>query len=104
MREEGVHIEAICGGKGFCGKCKVILEKGKIEIKSTIPDKLLSKAELENGYYLACMVRLVEDCVFTIPAESRIENPKILISTELEIPNLTSGSQVSPEIKGQFEQ
>ncbi|MFA9435986.1 MAG: ASKHA domain-containing protein [Candidatus Bathyarchaeota archaeon] len=88
MREEGVHIEAICGGKGFCGKCKVILEKGKIEKKSTIPDKLLSKAELENGYYLACMVRLVEDCVFTIPAESRIENPKILISTELEIPNL----------------
>ncbi len=30
MREEGVHIEAICGGKGFCGKCKVILEKGKV--------------------------------------------------------------------------
>ena len=88
MREEGVHIEAICGGKGFCGKCKVILEKGKVEKKSTIPDKLLSESELANGYYLACMVRLVEDCVFTIPAESRIENPKILISTELEIPKL----------------
>jgi uncharacterized 2Fe-2S/4Fe-4S cluster protein (DUF4445 family) len=86
MREEGVHIEAICGGKGFCGKCKVILEKGKVEKKSTIPDKLLSEEELANGFYLACMVRLVEDCVFTIPAESRIENPKILISTELEIP------------------
>jgi len=89
MREEGVHIEAICGGKGFCGKCKVILEKGKVEKKSTIPDKLLSEAELANGFYLACMVRLVEDCVFTIPAESRIENPKILINTELEIPELT---------------
>lgn len=88
MREEGIHIEAICGGKGFCGKCKVILEKGKVKKKSTIPDKLLSDAELENGYYLACMVILVEDCVFTIPAESRIEDPKILISTELEIPEL----------------
>ncbi len=88
MREEGVHIEAICGGKGFCGKCKVILEKGKVEKKSTIPDKLLSEAELANGFYLACMVRLIEDCVFTIPAESRIENPKILINTELEIPKL----------------
>ena len=88
MREEGVHIEAICGGKGFCGKCKVILEKGKVEKKSTIPDKLLSEVELANGFYLACMVRLVEDCVFTIPAESRIENPKILINTELEIPEL----------------
>jgi len=88
MREEGVHIEAICGGKGFCGKCKVILEKGKVEKKSLIPDKMLSDEELENGFYLACMVRLVEDCTFTIPAESRIENPKILISTELEIPEL----------------
>lgn len=88
MREEGVHIEAICGGKGFCGKCKVILEKGKVKKKSTIPDKLLSEAELENGYHLACMVSLIEDCVFTIPAESRIEDPKILISTELEIPEL----------------
>ena len=88
MREEGVHIEAICGGKGFCGKCKIILEKGKVEKKSLIPDKMLSEEELENGFYLACMVRLVEDCTFTIPAESRIENPKILISTELEIPEL----------------
>lgn len=88
MREEGVHIEAICGGKGFCGKCKIILEKGTVEKKSTIPDKMLSEEELENGFYLACMVRLVEDCTFTIPAESRIENPKILISTELEIPEL----------------
>ncbi len=87
MREEDVHIEAICGGKGFCGKCKVILEKGKVEKKSTIPDKMLSEEELDGGYYLACMVRLVEDCVFTIPTESRIENPKILINTELEIPN-----------------
>ena len=87
MQEEGVHIEALCGGKGFCGKCKVILESGKVEKKSTIPDKMLSEEELDGGYYLACMVRLVEDCVFTIPTESRIENPKILINTELEIPN-----------------
>ena len=87
MREENIHIEAICGGKGFCGKCKVILENGKVEKKSTIPDKMLSEEELDNGYYLACMVRLVEDCIFTIPAESRIENPKILINTELEIAN-----------------
>ena len=28
MQEEGVHIEALCGGKGICGKCKVILEEG----------------------------------------------------------------------------
>jgi len=85
MREEGIHIEALCGGKGFCGKCRVILERGRVEKRSTTPDKLLSEDELAHGYHLACMVRLVEDCEFTIPAESRVDHPKILISGELEI-------------------
>ena len=43
MREEEVRIEALCGGKGQCGKCKVILEKGLVEKISTIPDKFLSE-------------------------------------------------------------
>jgi uncharacterized 2Fe-2S/4Fe-4S cluster protein (DUF4445 family) len=88
LQEEGIHIEALCGGKGICGKCKVILEKGKIEKRSVIPDKLLSQEELDSRYHLACMVRLIEDCEFTIPFESRIESPKILISTELKIPEI----------------
>lgn len=90
LQEDGIHIEALCGGKGICGKCKVILEKGKVEKRSTIPDKLLSQEELESGYHLACMVKVIEDCEFTIPLESRIENPKILISTELKIPKIKS--------------
>ena len=88
LQDEGIYIEALCGGKGICGKCRVILDKGRIEKRSSIPDKLLSHEELEAGYYLACMVRLVEDCEFTIPLESRVENPKILISTELKIPEI----------------
>ena len=85
MREAGIHIESLCGGKGQCGKCKVILQRGKVEKISTTPDKFLSAAELEQGYHLACMVRLMGDCEFTIPTESRIESPKILLSAELEI-------------------
>ena len=85
MRDEGIRLEVLCGGKGLCGKCKVILEDGRVEKVSTTPDKFLSQEELDNGYHLACMVRLIEDCIFTIPAESRIENPKILISSEMEL-------------------
>jgi len=93
LREAGIRIESICGGKGKCGKCKVILERGEIEKIDTEPDKLLSPQELEEGYHLACMVRLLDDCVFTIPAESRIESPKILLSAELKIDELDPSSR-----------
>jgi uncharacterized 2Fe-2S/4Fe-4S cluster protein (DUF4445 family) len=86
MRDEDIRIEALCGGKGQCGKCKVILERGNVKKKSSTPDKFLSSEELEQGYYLACMVELIEDCEFTIPAESRIENPKILLSSKMDLP------------------
>jgi len=93
MRDEDIHIESLCGGKGLCGKCKVILEKGRIQKKSTAgSDKLLSKEEIEQGYHLACMVRLLEDCTFTIPTESRIDNPKILLSAQLQLPELKTST------------
>jgi uncharacterized 2Fe-2S/4Fe-4S cluster protein (DUF4445 family) len=85
MREAGIRIESLCGGKGLCGKCKVVHESGDIRKISRTPDKFLSHDELTGGYYLACMVRLLGDCVFTIPTESRIDNPKILLSAELAI-------------------
>ncbi len=93
MREAGIRIESLCGGKGLCGKCKVILEKGRVEKRSTTPDKFLSQDELDAGYYLACMVRLVEDCTFTIPTESRIDNPKILLNAELSLDKLDPSSR-----------
>lgn len=85
MREAGIWIESLCGGKGQCGKCRVIHESGEYEKISKEPDKFLSEKELEEGYLLACMVRVKGDCVFTIPTESRIDQPKILISTELKL-------------------
>ena len=93
MRREEIRIESLCGGKGECGKCKVILEKGKIKKKSTLPDKLLHPNEIREKYYLACMVTILDDCVFTIPMESRIENPKILLNTEISIQKLDPPSQ-----------
>jgi uncharacterized 2Fe-2S/4Fe-4S cluster protein (DUF4445 family) len=30
-RDLGVGVESICGGKGTCGKCKVVIQKGFFE-------------------------------------------------------------------------
>ncbi len=88
MRDAGIRIESLCGGKGMCGKCKVILESGEVKKVSKTPDKFLSQAELDKGYYLACMVRVQGDCTFTIPTESRIDSPKILLTAEVDLGEL----------------
>jgi len=85
LREAGIRIESLCGGKGLCGKCKVIHERGDMEKVSKTPDKFLSSEELAGGYHLACMVRLMGDCTFTIPTESRVDSPQILLSAELTV-------------------
>jgi len=80
LRESGIRIESLCGGKGSCGKCRVILESGKVEeIGSKLEDHLTIE-ERNMGYSLACSIKLQGDTVFTIPSESRIQNPNILVS------------------------
>jgi uncharacterized 2Fe-2S/4Fe-4S cluster protein (DUF4445 family) len=93
IREAGIRIRSICGGEGECGTCKVILNKGKVSHVSTKYEKWLSPQELNDGYHLACQTRVQSDCEFTIPVESRIASPKILISIEMSIDKLDPASK-----------
>lgn len=81
LRTAGIVIEGICGGKGTCGKCRVILTKGTCDVAPEAATGCrLTQKERDEGYRLACQVRLVADAEFTIPVESRIESPQILIT------------------------
>jgi uncharacterized 2Fe-2S/4Fe-4S cluster protein (DUF4445 family) len=51
-----MHVDASCGGKGTCGKCKVKVLKGDVLIPSLSEKKFLSVKELEDDYRLSCMV------------------------------------------------
>lgn len=63
-----IYINASCNGKGSCGKCRLILEKGEVESN---PTALLSDREKEKGYHLACQTRITGDRVFVrIPEET----------------------------------
>jgi uncharacterized 2Fe-2S/4Fe-4S cluster protein (DUF4445 family) len=63
----GVHLNASCNGKGLCGKCKLVVESGKLDSE---PTTLLSDAEKQKRYVLACQSRLRGDAVVRIPPEA----------------------------------
>ena len=60
-RVKDMHIDAACGGKGTCGKCKVKILKGDLSGPSERERKFLSNNEIESGYRLSCMIEVTED-------------------------------------------
>ena len=60
LREQGVRIDAPCGGSGRCGKCRVRVVSG--ELPATAEDRrFLSEREIASGVRLACTARPVSD-------------------------------------------
>jgi uncharacterized 2Fe-2S/4Fe-4S cluster protein (DUF4445 family) len=78
IRDAGIWCESVCGGKGECGKCRVIINKG-IFCPLEGSRKHISTKDIHEGYVLACEVRVKGDMEITIPLESRIRKPKILL-------------------------
>ncbi len=74
-QEIGEGIRSLCGGKGSCGKCLVVVEKGEVEVLS---QEAHEKFVREKGYYLACQTAVKGDVEVFIPPESRLERQQIL--------------------------
>lgn len=84
-RELGVDIEAICGEKKKCGKCKVRIEEGFFErygIESKMEHlkpvglteeelKFIKSEEEADGYRLGCVTTIHGDLLVFVPEESR---------------------------------
>ncbi|MGZ4912596.1 MAG: ASKHA domain-containing protein [Halobacteriota archaeon] len=75
-----IYIDSICGGRGKCGRCKVLIDGS---VKSDETD-LLSAAEKARGYYLACLARVAGNLKVTVPKESRVESHQILMRSLTE--------------------
>ncbi|WP_290623632.1 MULTISPECIES: ASKHA domain-containing protein [unclassified Archaeoglobus] len=74
-QEVGEGIRSLCGGKGSCGKCLIVVRKGKVEVLS---EEAHEKFVKEEGYYLACQTAVVDDVEVFIPPESRLGRQQIL--------------------------
>lgn len=62
-----ITINNVCGGDGICGRCKMIVRKGKIAGEVSAK---LSREEIQTGYVLACMCTVQTDLVVEIPKET----------------------------------
>lgn len=78
-KEAGIGIDAPCGGVGTCGKCKIYLNKGKLNEVTVTERKKLAEEDINSGMRLACMSIILGDCVIDIPEESMLGEQKILV-------------------------
>jgi uncharacterized 2Fe-2S/4Fe-4S cluster protein (DUF4445 family) len=74
--QNGVGIEAACGGKGRCGNCRVQVQ-GKVSQPGTEEVDCLGP-DVEKGYRLACQVKALEGVRVWVPESSRLHRQVIL--------------------------
>ncbi|MBC8414246.1 DUF4445 domain-containing protein [bacterium] len=67
LKGAGIHLTTSCGGKGTCGKCKVIVNSGGVKSDSQMK---LTPDEIAGGFALACKTYAEEDLGIDIPKES----------------------------------
>ncbi|HEY3421404.1 MAG TPA: ASKHA domain-containing protein [Methanomassiliicoccales archaeon] len=70
----GVEVNSACGGKGTCGRCRMIVS-GNFGSKQT---DLIMPDDWNMGYRLACMTKVLGDTVAYVPEETRLNEMQIL--------------------------
>jgi uncharacterized 2Fe-2S/4Fe-4S cluster protein (DUF4445 family) len=81
LHGEGILLQSDCGGKGRCGKCRVLMPGLKTGSRD---GREQDTGNMPNSFAdLACLTTISSDLSITIPQESRI----ILASSSKEIPN-----------------
>ncbi|MFQ5534551.1 MAG: ASKHA domain-containing protein [Sphingomonadales bacterium] len=89
--DAGVAVDAVCGGNGSCGKCKV-----RIADQAPVPAPAdymhLTGGEMADGYRLSCQVHADRDLTVHVPANGDRARVRILhhgVTREVELhPNI----------------
>ena len=84
-RSLGVDLDSVCGGRGICGRCQVVVAEGSFAkhgidsgsasvtpadaVEARYADK---RGPLPAGRRLGCQARLTGDAVVDVPADSQV--------------------------------
>jgi uncharacterized 2Fe-2S/4Fe-4S cluster protein (DUF4445 family) len=83
-RSLGVDIDSVCGGRGLCGRCQVLVAEGEFAKHGVVsssaslspfsePEKRFSRrVPLAEGRRLSCSARVEADVVIDVPASSQV--------------------------------
>jgi uncharacterized 2Fe-2S/4Fe-4S cluster protein (DUF4445 family) len=83
-RSLGVDIDSVCGGRGLCGRCQVLVAEGEFAKHGVTssnaslspfsePEMRFSRrAPLATGRRLSCSARVEADVVIDVPASSQV--------------------------------
>jgi len=75
----GIYLSSICGGDGYCGKCKVIIDEGQFQSR---PTSLLTPDEIRENVVLACQTKVLSDMTVTVPKSHALDAGQILMDTD----------------------
>ncbi|MEA3225943.1 MAG: ASKHA domain-containing protein [Planctomycetota bacterium] len=75
----GAYLTSICGGDGYCGKCKVVIDAGQFQSR---PTTLLTADEIRENVVLACQTKVLSDMTITVPKSHALETGQILMDTD----------------------
>lgn len=77
LEARGVDLHDDCGGRGKCGKCRVVFLDAAPE--PTRGDRThLNETELAEGVRLACFTPVTRDCELRIPPPRGGSEPELL--------------------------
>ena len=90
----GLRIDAICVGRGTCGKCGVQVDSsGKIPAPTEDDIRLLTPAQIESGIRLACRCKVESDLTVTLPRVADTGRAKEITLSAVDVEAVTRNWQ-----------
>lgn len=83
-RALGVDIDSVCGGRGICGRCQVLIAEGEfakhgvrsgahsVTEVSEVELRYAKRQELKPGRRLSCSTKVQGDVVVDVPSDSQV--------------------------------
>jgi len=83
-RTLGVDVDSVCGGRGICGRCQVLIAEGEfakhgvhssaacVSAVTEVEIRYANRRGLAPGRRLSCQARVEHDVVIDVPPESQV--------------------------------